>query len=103
MKDKKWIGLAVAGMITAACTQSVAGVPDAPTAWEKCAGVAKKGMNDCGSLDKKHACSGKATKDNDPNEWVYVPKGTCEKLVGGKVVAVKPAKKTNKASKKKVK
>ena len=91
-KLNAWIGLSVAGMITAACAPVVAGVPDAPQAWEKCAGVAKKGMNDCGSLDKKHSCSGKATKDNDPNEWVYVPKGTCEKLVGGKVVAVKPAK-----------
>lgn len=48
---------------------------------EKCYGVAKSGKNDCGT--KKHACAGQATADNDPGEWVYVPKGTCEK-VGGK-------------------
>lgn len=68
------------------------GVPDAPEQWEKCAGVAATGQNDCGSLDGAHACGGMSTKDNDPNEWLYVPAGTCEKLTGGKVVAVKDAK-----------
>lgn len=67
-------------------------VPDSPKAWEKCAGVAKKGMNDCGSLNDSHACSGQAAADGDANEWVYVPEGTCTKIVGGKVAAVKPAK-----------
>ena len=66
-------------------------VPDQPKAWEKCAGVAKKGMNDCGALDGSHGCAGQAKMDNDPNEWVYVPQGTCKKL-GGKVAKVKPAK-----------
>ncbi len=66
-------------------------LPDAPKAWEKCAGIAKAGMNDCGALDGSHACSGQATKDGDENEWVYVPEGTCAKVVGGKVAAVKPA------------
>ena len=31
-------------------------VPDQPKNWEKCAGIAKAGMNDCGSLDGKHSC-----------------------------------------------
>lgn len=48
---------------------------------EKCYGVAKAGKNDCGT--SKHACAGQATTDNDPEEWVYVAKGTCGKL-GGK-------------------
>ena len=51
---------------------------------EKCAGIVKAGMNDCGA--KGHSCAGQATKDGDPNEWVYVPKGTCDKIVGGTVV-----------------
>lgn len=54
---------------------------------EKCAGIAKKGMNDCGA--KGHDCSGKATADNDAEEWVYVPVGVCEKIAGGKVLATK--------------
>ena len=53
---------------------------------EKCFGVAKKGQNDCGTA--KHTCAGKATKDNAPDDWKYVAKGTCEKL-GGKASAGK--------------
>jgi len=67
-------------------------VPDTPKAWEKCAGIAKAGMNDCGSLDGKHACAGQAKVDSAATEWVYVPEGTCTKIVGGKVAATKPAK-----------
>ncbi|MCJ8321700.1 MAG: DUF2282 domain-containing protein [Colwellia sp.] len=68
-------------------------VPELPTAWEKCAGIAKAGKNDCGALNGSHHCAGQAKTDNDANEWVYVPKGTCEKITGGVVKAVKPAKK----------
>ena len=54
---------------------------------EKCYGVAKAGQNDCGTA--KHACAAQGVKvDNDPNEWKYVPKGTCEKM-GGKMAAPK--------------
>jgi uncharacterized membrane protein len=48
---------------------------------EKCYGVVKAGKNDCAS--SAHSCAGQATKNGDPKDWVYVPKGTCEKLVGG--------------------
>lgn len=67
-------------------------VPDQPAEWEKCAGIAAAGKNDCGALDGKHGCAGKAATDNADNEWVYTPKGTCEKITGGFVAAVKPAK-----------
>ena len=67
-------------------------VPDAPKEWEKCAGIAKAGMNDCGALDGSHSCAGQAREDNMETEWVYVPRGTCEKITGGKVAKVKPAK-----------
>lgn len=76
----------------AGMTQSAHAVPEQPEAWEVCAGIAKKGMNDCGALDGSHDCAGKATTSGDPDEWVYVPKGTCAKIVGGKVAAVKPAR-----------
>lgn len=52
--------------------------------FEKCAGIVKAGMNDCGT--STHACSGKAAKDGDPEEWIYVPEGTCQKVVGGKLI-----------------
>ncbi len=51
--------------------------------YEKCQGVVKAGQNDCGA--NGHACAGYAKVDNDPNEWIYVPEGTCEKIVGGTV------------------
>jgi uncharacterized membrane protein len=48
---------------------------------EKCYGIAKAGQNDCGTA--AHSCAGKAKKDNAPDDWKYVPKGTCGKM-GGK-------------------
>ena len=50
---------------------------------EKCYGVVKAGHNDCANAAKTHSCAGQSTVDNDPGEWVSVPKGLCEKLTGG--------------------
>ena len=57
---------------------------------EKCAGIVKEKKNDCGA--NGHACGGQAKKDKDPNEWVYMPAGICEKIVGGKVIKKKTVK-----------
>ena len=54
---------------------------------EKCAGIVKAGKNDCGT--SKSACAGSVRVDRDPEAWVYVPKGTCERIAGG-MVANKP-------------
>jgi len=48
--------------------------------FEKCAGIVKAGMNDCGN--SRHSCSGQAAKDSMPDEWLYVPNGTCKKIAG---------------------
>ena len=48
---------------------------------EKCYGIAKAGLNDCQTAT--HSCAGTATKDMDGASWIYVPAGTCAKLVGG--------------------
>ncbi len=50
---------------------------------EKCYGVVKAGKNDCASKANSHSCATFAKTDSDPNEWVKLPKGLCEKLVGG--------------------
>jgi uncharacterized membrane protein len=55
---------------------------------EQCMGVAKAGHNDCGSAIGAHSCAGQAKTDNDPHDWAYVAKGTCEKM-GGKLVLAK--------------
>jgi uncharacterized membrane protein len=52
---------------------------------DKCYGVAKKGQNDCGTAN--HSCHAKAAADNLPDEWKYVPAGSCEKI-GGKLTAM---------------
>jgi uncharacterized membrane protein len=50
---------------------------------EKCYGVVKAGANDCASKANNHSCATFAKKDNDPNEWIKLPKGLCERLSGG--------------------
>ena len=54
---------------------------------EKCFGIAKAGMNDCSSNKSAHSCAGQATKNNDPMDFVAVPKGTCDKIAGGSTMA----------------
>ena len=49
---------------------------------EKCYGVAKAGKNDC-AAGPGTSCAGTSTSDGQGNAWLYVPAGTCEKLVNG--------------------
>jgi uncharacterized membrane protein len=53
---------------------------DAPNQ-EKCYGVAKAGKNDCAGA--AHACAGQSKTEAGGKEFVQLPKGTCERLVGG--------------------
>ncbi len=73
--------LLVAGMTTASVSASAA-----EEAKEKCFGVAKAGQNDCGSKTSKHSCAGQSKIDNDPADFKFVAKGSCEKM-GGKMQA----------------
>ena len=79
----------VAGGLSAATTASAGAPKWAPpgSTIVKCAGIAKKGKNDCGA--NGHSCAGHAKVDNDPNEWVYVPQGVCEKIAGGRILKTK--------------
>jgi uncharacterized membrane protein len=52
---------------------------------EKCYGVVKAGKNDCGSAG--HSCAGQAKADNAKDEWVFTPKGLCDKLANGSTEA----------------
>jgi uncharacterized membrane protein len=54
---------------------------------EQCAGIVKAGKNDCAT--SRNECHGHVTVDADPEAWLYLPKGTCERLVGARVVKVK--------------
>jgi uncharacterized membrane protein len=58
--------------------------PEKPTyQYEKCYGIAKAGKNDC--FTAKNACGGTAEVDGQPDAWIYLPSGVCEKIVGGKL------------------
>lgn len=48
---------------------------------EKCYGIVKAGSNDCQT--GVSACAGTAKKDSQKDAWLYLPKGSCEKIVGG--------------------
>ena len=54
---------------------------------EQCAGIIKAGKNDCAT--SKNQCHGHVEVDAAPEAWIYLPKGTCERLSGARVVKVK--------------
>lgn len=87
MKTKSVLMTAALGSLLALGAVTASAADDGST--EKCYGVAKAGKNDCAGA--KHACAGQGTKAGDGNEWVKLPKGTCDRLVGGSLAA--PAKK----------
>jgi len=77
-RKRRLVGSAIASLVALGVAQAAGAEDKSPK--EKCYGIAKAGQNDCGTAT--HTCAGKATRDNGPDEWKYVPKGTCEKLGG---------------------
>jgi uncharacterized membrane protein len=82
MKKLQLLKAAVASMMVL----GVAGLGNDATAQdnkgaEKCYGVAKAGKNDCQTASS--ACAGTSKVDSQPDAWIYLPKGSCEKVVGG--------------------
>ncbi|HAU0201927.1 TPA: DUF2282 domain-containing protein [Legionella pneumophila] len=51
-------------------------------ALERCYQVVRAGKNDCAT--SKHSCAAQATINSDPEEFVMVPKGLCQRITGGK-------------------
>ncbi len=52
---------------------------------EKCYGISKAAKNDCQTAAS--ACAGSSKEDSNPSAFIFVPKGTCEKIVGGSLTA----------------
>lgn len=80
-------------LIAASVLAAVSQLPDASAmnpnlkeGFEKCYGVSKAGKNDCKSIANKHGCQTLSRKDDDPNEWIKVPEGLCDKLTGGSTI-----------------
>lgn len=91
MSHKK-IGLAISAVLALGinCTANAADKEPTPNmqmsssslpGMEKCYGVVKAGMNDCGNA--QHNCGGEAKINSAKNEWVNMPTGLCNKIVGG--------------------
>jgi len=77
------LGSAMAVALSMALQASAQGGP-APVPkfdHEKCYGVAKAGKNDCQTANS--SCAGTSKRNAQADAWVYLPKGSCEKLVGG--------------------
>ncbi len=89
MLTKKNVLSATISSLMALGALSVAGqvlAQDAET--ENCYGVVKAGKNDCAGPG--HTCQGQASADAQSDEFITVPAGTCERLVGGSTTS-KPA------------
>lgn len=82
MEKQTILSVAIGGLLALGLA-GTASAADKKMDMEKCYGVAKAGMNDCGSKKAGHSCAGQATKNSDANDFVALPKGTCNKIAGG--------------------
>jgi uncharacterized membrane protein len=73
-------GVVVASALVVALSMSTVSIAQGQET-EQCYGVAKAGQNDCKSGG--HDCKGQSEVDVDPDSFVLLPKGTCEKIDGG--------------------
>ncbi len=87
MEKSKMLSLAIGSLLAIGLVGN-ASAADKKMDMEKCFGVAKAGMNDCSSNKSAHSCAGQGTKNNDPMDFVAVPKGTCDKIAGGMLKAM---------------
>lgn len=61
---------------------------EAAKGMEKCYGIVRASKNDCG-VPGANSCSAQVKQEGAPKAWIFVPKGTCDKIVGG---STKPKK-----------
>jgi len=75
--------LTIAAALSTALLAGAATQTYAQGSVEKCYGVAKAGKNDCQTASS--SCAGTSKKDAQVDAWLSVPKGTCEKIAGGRL------------------
>jgi uncharacterized membrane protein len=74
------------GAVSALLSGTAAGQahPEKPTyPYEKCYGIAAAGQNDC--FTPQNSCAGTSEQDRELQAWIFVPKGTCTKIAGGRL------------------
>jgi uncharacterized membrane protein len=79
------ITTALGGLMALAA--SAPGLAADKPAMEKCYGIVKAGKNDCQTAAT--ACAGTSKQDGQKDAWILIPKGSCQKIVGGSLTAKK--------------
>lgn len=80
------ISTALGGLAVLGASAASMAAADAP-AIEKCYGIAKAGKNDCQTAT--NACAGQSKQNGQKDGFLHLPKGSCEKIVGGSLTAKK--------------
>lgn len=55
---------------------------------QKCYGIVKAGMNDCETTNT--SCAGSSVVDKQSDAYIFLPQGTCDKIVGSTLKPIKP-------------
>ena len=85
-RHNSMLHVAISGVLALAGTALASTALAADDSKEQCAGIVKAGKNDCATAT--NACHGHVTSDGNAEAWIYVPKGTCDRILGGRVVQV---------------
>ena len=75
------IAAAVAAALATPIASQAGPAPKPKFEAEKCYGIVKAGKNDCQTANT--SCAGTSKRDNQNDAWIYVPAGSCAKVVGG--------------------
>ena len=86
MKSKLLVASAVAAALSVPfATYAQGGPAPAPKfEAEKCYGIAKAGKNDCQTANS--SCAGTSKRDAQGDAWIYVPKGSCDRIVNASLM-----------------
>lgn len=83
--DKIIISAITAAFVASASSVIAADKGSATQQGEKCYGIVKAGLNDCATATQ--SCAGSATKDAQLDAFIFLPKGVCNKIVGGSLTS----------------
>ena len=87
--NSKLVGASIAIAVALAFVEyaeAQTNVPKPAYKYEKCFGIVKAAQNDC--FSPANSCGKTSRRDNDPNAWIYVPEGACDKIVGGSTAPI---------------
>jgi len=85
MNMSRLVASAIAASVALPALAAAGPAPTPSFTSEKCYGIAARASNVCATAT--HSCAGTSTKTGDPASWLYVPAGTCVKIVGGSLTA----------------